>query len=42
MIFDAVDTTGDGEKRKAADLKMFGKLTRETIEWIPARILCVR
>ena len=23
-------------------MKMFGKLTRETDEWVPARILCVR
>jgi len=30
------------EKSKAAEMKMFGKLTRETAEWVPARILCVR
>ena len=28
--------------RKAADMKMFGKLTRSTEDWHPARILCVR
>ena len=30
------------DKRKAADMKMFGKLTRETQEWVPAKLLCVR
>ena len=28
--------------RKAADMKMFGKLTRTSEDWHPARILCVR
>ena len=28
--------------RKAADMKMFGKLTRTSEEWHPARIVCVR
>jgi len=36
------ESSGVGEKRSAASLKMFGKLTRETVEWVPARILCVR
>ena len=27
---------------KAAELKMFGKLTRECIEWRPAKLLCIR
>jgi len=36
------DKSVDLEKRKAAEMKMFGKLTRQTVEWIPARILCVR
>ena len=30
------------DKRKAVDMKMFGKLTRETQEWVPAKLLCVR
>ena len=30
------------EAEKAAELKCFGKLTRETVEWHPARILCIR
>jgi G patch domain-containing protein 1 len=30
------------EKAKAAQMKMFGRLTRETAEWVPARLLCVR
>ena len=32
----------NAEKTKAAQLKMFGRLTRETSEWVPARLLCVR
>ena len=36
------DKSVDVEKRKAAEMKMFGKLTRQTVEWIPTRILCVR
>ena len=27
---------------KAAKLKMFGRLTREKIEWHPAKLLCIR
>jgi hypothetical protein len=27
---------------KAAKLKLFGKLTREKIEWHPAKLLCIR
>ena len=30
------------EAEKAADLKCYGKLTREKVEWHPARILCIR
>ena len=32
----------DKDKRHAAQMKMFGKMTRESVEWVPARILCVR
>jgi len=32
----------DRDKKHAAQIKMFGKMTRETVEWVPARILCVR
>ena len=28
--------------RKAADMKMFGRLTRSTEDWHPARLVCVR
>jgi G patch domain-containing protein 1 len=35
-------STQNAEKAKAAQLKMFGRLTRETSEWVPARLLCVR
>jgi len=38
-------TEGDeagGQARKAADMKMFGKLTRTVEEWHPAKLLCVR
>ena len=43
-----VRSTGGGngdvsaDKRKAVEMKMFGKLTRETEEWVPAKLLCVR
>ena len=30
------------DKRKAVQMKMFGTLTRETEEWVPAKLLCVR
>lgn len=30
------------EVQKAVKMKLFGPLTRETIEWHPARLLCVR
>lgn len=30
------------DAEKAAELKCFGKLTRETVDWHPARILCIR
>jgi len=31
-----------GQARKAADMKMFGQLTRTVEEWHPAKLLCVR
>ena len=36
------DTLPLSEAEKAADLKCYGKLTREKVEWHPARILCIR
>lgn len=30
------------EKKQAVDMKMFGKLTRESYEWHPHRLLCKR
>eukprot|EP00088_Acartia_fossae_P044860 TRINITY_DN4789_c0_g1_i1.p1 TRINITY_DN4789_c0_g1~~TRINITY_DN4789_c0_g1_i1.p1 ORF type:complete len:897 (-),score=275.21 TRINITY_DN4789_c0_g1_i1:324-3014(-) len=30
------------QSSKAAQMKMFGQMTRNTEEWVPARILCVR
>ena len=30
------------EAEKAAKLKCYGKLTRETVDWHPSRILCIR
>jgi len=29
-------------RAKAASMKMFGKLTRETVEWHPDKLLCKR
>jgi len=39
-----MSTEDEGVKtlRKAADMKMFGKLTRTSEDWHPARIVCVR
>jgi len=34
--------TEEGQARRAADMKMFGKLTRSVEEWHPAKLLCVR
>merc|ERR1719309_1200850 len=31
-----------GQAKKAADMKMFGQLTRTVEEWHPAKLLCVR
>merc|ERR1719186_1778334 len=36
------ESEAKAQKRKAADMKMFGKLTREQVDWHPARMLCVR
>jgi len=36
------DDGGIGSARKAADMKMFGQLTRTVEEWHPAKLLCVR
>merc|ERR1719186_1972128 len=33
---------GEGEARRAADMKLFGQLTRTVEEWHPAKLLCVR
>lgn len=30
------------DKQAAATMKMFGKLTRETFEWHPEKLLCKR
>ena len=30
------------DAKKAAKMKMYGKLTRERVEWHPAKILCIR
>lgn len=30
------------DKQTAVEMKMFGKLTRETLEWHPERLLCRR
>jgi len=32
----------EGQAKKAADMKMFGQLTRSVEEWHPAKLLCVR
>ena len=37
MIQEAEDS-----RAKAASMKMFGKLTRETVEWHPDKLLCKR
>jgi len=39
---DAGVDTEEGQARRAADMKMFGKLTRSVEEWHPAKLLCVR
>lgn len=36
------ESEAKASKRKAADMKMFGKLTREQVDWHPARVLCIR
>ena len=36
------EEAGERELRRAADMKMFGQLTRTTEDWHPARLLCVR
>ena len=36
------DTISLTEAEKAAKLKCYGKLTREKVEWHPARLLCIR
>jgi len=33
---------GEGQARRAADMKMFGQLTRTVEEWHPAKLVCVR
>jgi len=33
---------GENSRSKAAAMKMFGKLTRETVEWHPDKLLCKR
>merc|ERR1719317_11074 len=38
----AAGDTEEGQARKAADMKMFGQLTRTVEEWHPAKLLCVR
>ena len=30
------------DAKKAAKMKMYGRLTREKVEWHPAKILCIR
>lgn len=30
------------DKQAAVEMKMFGKLTRETLEWHPDKLLCKR
>ena len=30
------------DQSKAAEMKMFGKLTRDTLEWHPDKLLCKR
>ena len=30
------------DAKKAAKMKMYGRLTRERVEWHPAKILCIR
>merc|ERR1719383_1166528 len=42
MTDSSAGSSEEQEKRKAVELKMFGKLTRSTEDWVPARILCVR
>ncbi|XP_023224249.1 G patch domain-containing protein 1-like isoform X1 [Centruroides sculpturatus] len=38
-----VDEESDqNDQKKAAEMKMFGKLTREKFEWHPAKVLCKR
>ena len=32
----------ENSRAKAASMKMFGKLTRETVEWHPDKLLCKR
>ena len=36
------DTLSLTEAEKAAQLKCYGRLTREKVEWHPARLLCIR
>jgi len=32
----------ENSRAKAASMKIFGKLTRETVEWHPDKLLCKR
>jgi len=32
----------ENSRAKAASMKMFGKLTRDTVEWHPDKLLCKR
>ena len=36
------ETEAENQLRKAADMKMFGQLTRTSEDWHPARLVCVR
>jgi len=36
------ETEKTNDSMKAAELKLFGRLTREKIEWHPAKLLCIR
>jgi hypothetical protein len=32
----------EDDVKRAVSMKLFGKLTRERVEWHPAKLLCVR
>ena len=44
QLLEAEDSNNPGvqDAKKAAQMKMFGKLTREKVDWHPAKILCIR